>query len=547
MRYVILTCAFMSAMVVSLVLSNVSVASQIGVAAGIRGQVIRASSPTPSAAIGQMSSGQTVFIGDEIKVGQQSRLQVMLLDETVFTLGANASMTIDEFVYDPSTPQTNALSASIKRGSFRFVSGRVTANNTEAMKVNTPSATIGVRGTSVGGEVEEDGSTTVILLGPGQNNSFGLSSGSINVTNEMGSVDITRPGFVTEVQANAQQAPPSEPTQATQEQIQTLEQSLSEQAAIEIAKELDVDVDELQLQQGTDTNNDGELDSFAANQVLSDKISAETESGGTTQNRALLAATALTLFGEELLNMDGEEAEEFFSGVNLGGAVSDIFNNGAEYLGPTLISDIRNAGLTGSTTFFANNVVMNGDCGADTCGSYNVRNTWDFTNETVTSTLTGTFSIDNGLGVTAGDNTNLITGTLNMQAEQLSWSNAINGAFVQYQQTIPAANLPFLLGEISGRVGDPVFDEQTGAPLNNTAISSFVTIDSGSIANDTRLEVFSTSALSNVQFNGAGGNVANFSDHSIDISVFPENLQDGSPNPASETTVRGFVFGLESE
>ncbi len=53
-------------------------------------------------------------------------------------------------------------------------------------------------------------------------------------------------------------------------------------------------------------------DSFAANQVLSDKISAETESGGTTQNRALLAATALTLFGEELLNMDGEEAEEFF-------------------------------------------------------------------------------------------------------------------------------------------------------------------------------------------------------------------------------------------
>ncbi len=122
MRYVILTCAFMSAMVVSLVLSNVSVASQIGVAAGIRGQVIRASSPTPSAAIGQMSSGQTVFIGDEIKVGQQSRLQVMLLDETVFTLGANASMTIDEFVYDPSTPQTNALSASIKRAAHFVLS-----------------------------------------------------------------------------------------------------------------------------------------------------------------------------------------------------------------------------------------------------------------------------------------------------------------------------------------------------------------------------------------------------------------------------------------
>lgn len=544
MRYLIVTSAFLSVMV----LSNISAASQIGVAAGIRGQVIRASSPSSSAAIGQMSSGQTVFIGDEIKVGQQSRLQVMLLDETVFTLGANASMTIDEFVYDPSTPQTNALSASIKRGSFRFVSGRVTANNSEAMKVITPSATIGVRGTSAGGEVQEDGSTTVILLGPGQNNSFGLSSGSINVTNDMGSVDITRPGFVTEVQATTQQVPPSEPAQATQTQIQNLEQSLSEQAAIEIAKELDVDVDELQLQQGTDTNNDGELDSFAANQVLSDKISAETENGGTTQNRALLAATALTLFGEELLNMDGEEAEEFFSGVNLGSAVSDIFNNGAEYLGPTSIADIRNAGLTGTTTFFANNVIMNGDCGAENCGSYNVRNVWDFTNETVTSTMTGSFSIDNGLGVTPGDTTNLITGTLNMQSEQLSWSNALESTFVQYKQSIPADNLlQFISVETTGRVGAPVLDETTGAPLNDTAINSFVTIDSGTIANDTRLEVFSTTSLSNVQFNGAGGNVANFSDHSIDISIFPENLQDGSPNPANETTVRGFVFGLETE
>lgn len=416
------------------------------------------------------------------------------------------------------------------------------------MKVITPSATIGVRGTSVGGEVQEDGSTTVILLGPGQNNSFGLSSGSINVTNDMGSVDITRPGFVTEVQATTQQVPPSEPAQATQTQIQNLEQSLSEQAAIEIAKELDVDVDELQLQQGTDTNNDGELDSFAANQVLSDKISAETENGGTTQNRALLAATALTLFGEELLNMDGEEAEEFFSGVNLGSAVSDIFNNGAEYLGPTSIADIRNAGLTGTTTFFANNVIMNGDCGAENCGSYNVRNVWDFTNETVTSTMTGSFSIDNGLGVTPGDTTNLITGTLNMQSEQLSWSNALESAFVQYKQSIPADNLlQFISVETTGRVGAPVLDETTGAPLNDTAINSFVTIDSGTIANDTRLKVFSTTSLSNVQFNGAGGNVANFSDHSIDISIFPENLQDGSPNPANETTVRGFVFGLETE
>ena len=90
-------------------------AAQIGVAAGIRGEVIRASTVQRTAAIGQMSSGQTVFLGDEIRVGAASRLQVMLLDETIF-MGANAAMTIDEFVYDPAFPSTGTLSASVRKG-----------------------------------------------------------------------------------------------------------------------------------------------------------------------------------------------------------------------------------------------------------------------------------------------------------------------------------------------------------------------------------------------------------------------------------------------
>lgn len=523
-------------------------AAQIGVAAGIRGEVIRASSVQRSAAIGQMSSGQTVYLGDEIKVGTASRLQVMLLDETIFTLGANAAMTIDEFVYDPAAPSSGTLSASVRQGAFRFVSGRVAAGSPDAMTVKTPSATIGVRGTSVAGDVEEDGSTTVILLGPGPNNSLGVAPGAISVQNDVGSIDITRPGFVTQVQSQTSQAP-SPPEQASQEQIQDLEQSLSEQAVVEIAKELNVDVGELNLQTGEDTNNDGELDTFASNTVLATELESATSDGGTTQDRGLLAATALSLFGEDILEMEGEDLQDFFEGVNLGGAVADIFNQGAEYLGPTTLDDIRSAGLRGSVTFFANNVAFNGDCGAENCGSYNVQNVWDFSSQTVNSTLDGTFSIHNGVGDIAADGSNIIQGALSMQAEELSWAQASGPAFFEFSEFIPAANLQGFgpPGGAQGRIGEPQFDPETNEMLNRVPVDGFASVSQGALADNSILEVVATSSLSNVQFNGAGPSIANFSDHSVDIRVMPLDMPDGSENPVQPTEARGFIFGLETQ
>ena len=159
-------------------------AEQIGVTAALRGAVVRTASLQTGTPIGQMSSGQKVFLGDDIKVGAQGRLQVMLLDETVFTLGANSVMRIDEFVYDPGRANIARLTTSIKSGAFRFVSGRVARLNNDAMKVKLPAATIGVRGTSVGGEVEEDGTATLILLGPAPNSALGLHAGTISVAND---------------------------------------------------------------------------------------------------------------------------------------------------------------------------------------------------------------------------------------------------------------------------------------------------------------------------------------------------------------------------
>jgi hypothetical protein len=105
--------------------------------------------------------GQPIYLNDEIKTGPNNKLQILLKDQTVFNVGPNSVMTIDKFVFDPTKGE---LSVGIQKGAFKFVSGKVSNSNPEAMKVKLPNATISVRGTGVAGNVAPDGASTVVLL-----------------------------------------------------------------------------------------------------------------------------------------------------------------------------------------------------------------------------------------------------------------------------------------------------------------------------------------------------------------------------------------------
>src|SRR5215510_1689763 len=98
-----------------------------GVVSATQGRIARVSHSAPAEerrrGIGrEIATGNQVFLGDEIKTGPQSRLQILLLDETTFTIGPDSSMTIDEFVYDPRSG-TGKVAARVTKGFFRFVSG----------------------------------------------------------------------------------------------------------------------------------------------------------------------------------------------------------------------------------------------------------------------------------------------------------------------------------------------------------------------------------------------------------------------------------------
>ncbi|GAA0627769.1 FecR family protein [Thalassospira tepidiphila] len=119
-------------------------AEMAGISAAVTGEI------TLSKVTGEVGilveSGMPVYLGDRIVTSANSGMQVLLLDETVFTIGPNSDVAIDEFVYDPATGDGQIV-ADMAKGVMRFVTGKIPLNNPSSMDVNLPVGSIGIRGT----------------------------------------------------------------------------------------------------------------------------------------------------------------------------------------------------------------------------------------------------------------------------------------------------------------------------------------------------------------------------------------------------------------
>jgi tetratricopeptide (TPR) repeat protein len=109
----------------------------------------------------QAKIGDLVYLGDVALTGADGRLGINFADGSSFTLSSNARMALDEFVYDPNS-KSNASFYNLTRGTAAFVAGNVA--KTGDMKVDTPVATMGIRGTTPHIEIAEDGSVRFSTL-----------------------------------------------------------------------------------------------------------------------------------------------------------------------------------------------------------------------------------------------------------------------------------------------------------------------------------------------------------------------------------------------
>lgn len=109
-------------------------------------------------------TGDPIFLNDVIMTGADVTMQVMLKDQTVFTMGPDSSIRFDTFIYDPADGANGSLSAQVLNGSFKFISGKIADNNPDGMVLKLSHTTAAIRGTSVAGRVNADGSATLLLL-----------------------------------------------------------------------------------------------------------------------------------------------------------------------------------------------------------------------------------------------------------------------------------------------------------------------------------------------------------------------------------------------
>lgn len=151
-----------------------SAATPIGQTTSIVGKVfvVRANGIRES-----IGAGDPIYQGDVIETADDAAVDVLFIDQTTFALGGDARLAIDKLVFDPDT-QEGSSSYSVLKGMFVFSSGEIAKVNPLDMTVKTTVATIGIRGTTVAGDVKP----------AGEESKFTILEGEIIVTTDAGFV-----------------------------------------------------------------------------------------------------------------------------------------------------------------------------------------------------------------------------------------------------------------------------------------------------------------------------------------------------------------------
>ena len=152
----------MATSLMSLVVSPLAATAETSQLAGSAVTAI----PSITAVIGDttprsISVGSEIFRDESITTGPDGHLHILFRDESNMTLGPNAKLIIDEFVYDPGTG-TGSVVLQQAEGIMRFVGGAI--SKTGDVAINTTVGTIGVRGGVVLVNVLDTGGVQVFFV-----------------------------------------------------------------------------------------------------------------------------------------------------------------------------------------------------------------------------------------------------------------------------------------------------------------------------------------------------------------------------------------------
>lgn len=147
--------------------------------------------------------GTGIEMQDAVKTSQ-GKTGITFEDNTRVQINENSRLVIDDFVYDASNAKGGKLAMKVALGTVRYASGAIAKNSPQSVAINTPTATIGVRGTDFTATVDEIGRSTIILL-PSCPKVWKVLErdcvvGAITVTNESGTILLNQPFQATRVE-----------------------------------------------------------------------------------------------------------------------------------------------------------------------------------------------------------------------------------------------------------------------------------------------------------------------------------------------------------
>ena len=172
----------------------------------------------------ELHIGDAVQKGDVVQTASDSSIGMTFVDGSAFGMNSNARMVLNEMIYDPNGSSNSSL-ISLVQGTITFVAGQTAKNGN--MRVETPVATMGIRGTAVLVEIgANDGPTkfSVLVEPDGHTGSYNLydkTTGDLIGT-------VSQAGQVTFVSVNGIGQPPT-----ALEQLKTLADQQAEKALIQ--------------------------------------------------------------------------------------------------------------------------------------------------------------------------------------------------------------------------------------------------------------------------------------------------------------------------
>lgn len=100
-------------------------------------------------------NGSAVYQNDTVQTGANGSVGIVFKDNSRISLGPNSRLDLKKFVFKPADNQFSMIN-KLTKGTASFVSGKMTKLSPESVVLETPTATIGVRGTTYNVKVRED-------------------------------------------------------------------------------------------------------------------------------------------------------------------------------------------------------------------------------------------------------------------------------------------------------------------------------------------------------------------------------------------------------